>query len=428
MNGSAVDRAKSFDLLIVGAGMVGASLLCALLPVIREQGLKVAVVEAFALPESYSPDQYQLSYDARSTALSWGSSNILRKIGVWDQLRSAVTPIERIHVSDKGHFGSVRIKAADYGVEALGYVVENAWMGQVLLDQIKQQGVTFLCPAQVVELLPGSDVTQIVIEEQGKQLRIDAQLVVIADGGRSGLSEKMGMLVDKHDYQQQAIIANVTAQQPHNNVAYERFTSEGPIAMLPLYEHKEDQVAQSRCALVLTVDRSGVDDLMALSDSDFLEQLQQRFGFRLGRFLKVGERYAYPLSLRWAKDQFRPGLVVVGNAAHTLHPVAGQGFNLALRGVADLAALLGEAAQMGRPLGSADVLRQYSKLRQQDQEKTIRFTDGSVRLFSNNDLLLSRLRDFGLVTLDLLPVTKRLFAQQAMGFGQSALARTDWKN
>ncbi len=419
---------KHVDLLIVGAGMVGASLLCALQPAIRKQGLKVAVIEAFPLPDR-SGDLSQPSYDARSTALSWGSSNILRKIGVWDQLRSRVTPIERIHVSDKGHFGSVRMAADEYGVEALGYVVENSWLGQVLLRRIESQAnLNYYCPARVVDLQPGDDGALVVIEEQGKQRKIKARLAVIADGGRSGLTEKLAVQFDQHEYHQQAIIANVTVQQTHKNIAYERFTSDGPIALLPLLEEGVPVHDQRRCSLVLSVDKTRVDAVMAMNDGVFLDHLQQRFGYRLGRFEKVGERFSYPLSLQWAKQPYRPGVVMVGNAAHTLHPVAGQGFNLALRGVDELANLLIGALADGVSPGDAALLKQYAELRHKDQMQTIRFTDLTVRLFSNNDWLLSRLRDFGLVAMDLLPVSKMLFAHQAMGFKQSRSAYSRLEN
>lgn len=410
-----------FDVVIVGGGMVGASLACSLLPAIRQYGLKVAIVESFALRADNGELQYQPSYDARSTALSYGSRNIFKQLGIWDALRSHATPIERIHVSDQGRFGSTRLNAAEYDIEALGYVVENAWLGRVLLDHIAQsEAISYLCPASVTELKLKDARARILIEEAGSEKLIEAGLAVIADGGRSDVCQQLQIEMERHDYHQHAIIANVTTQKPHQNVAYERFTAQGPVALLPLYE---DQArAQNRMALVYTVSESDVEALMALDDASFLDQLQQRFGYRLGRFERIGQRVNYPLALQWAKQQVRPGLVVMGNAAHTLHPVAGQGFNLALRGVAELATLLYRGTAEGQALGSSDLLQSYSEQRQADQRNTIRFSDQTMRLFSNDDLLLRNLRDIGLVALDLLPPARKLFAQQAMGFNKSSLS------
>lgn len=409
-----------FDLVIIGGGMVGASLACSLLPAVRQHGLKVAIVESHALRAANGELQYQPSYDSRSTALSYGSRNIFKQLGLWDQLSSHVTPIERIHVSDQGRFGSTRLNAAEYDIEALGYVVENAWLGQVLLEHIEQsEAISYFCPASVTELKLKDSRARIVIEEAGGEKLIEAELAVIADGGRSDVCRQLHIDMERHDYHQHAIIANVTAQKPHQNVAYERFTAQGPVALLPLFE---DQVqTQNRLALVYTVDEADVETLMALDDASFLDQLQQRFGYRLGRFERIGQRANYPLALQWAKQQVRPGLVVMGNAAHTLHPVAGQGFNLALRGVAELTGVLHQGKAEGEALGSIDLLQSYLEQRLADQKKTIQFSDQTMRLFSNDDLLLRNLRDIGLVALDLLAPARKLFAQQAMGFNKSSL-------
>lgn len=416
-----------FDLVIVGGGMVGASLLCALSPLVSQYGLRVAIIEAFPLSvqasAANSVDQakrsYQPSYDARSTALSWGSRNIMKRMGLWEKLVEQATPIERIHVSDRGHFGAVRMSAQDYAVGALGYVVENGWLGQVLLESIEQmQGVNLICPAQVTRVDNLSNGARISFEQDGLSQSIEAALLVIADGGRSELCQQLKVELEQHDYRQHAIIANVTSQKAHQNVAYERFTSAGPLALLPLHESGKRASEQNRSALVLSVGADEVDVLMALDDQGFLEQLQKKFGYRLGRFEQVGERCSYPLTLHRAKHQIRNGIVIMGNAAHTLHPVAGQGFNLALRGVAALTETIREACAQNERLGSIEVLQRYLARCDSDQKQTITFSNQMIKLFSNDDFLLSHLRDLGLVALDCAPLAKKLFAQKAMGFSR----------
>lgn len=406
--------------------MVGASLLCALLPLVERHRLRVAVIEAVplyaqaALNGGAVADGYQPSYDARSTALSWGSRNIFERLGLWPALLQRATPIKQIHVSDRGHFGVVRMNAADYDLDALGYVVENGWLGQVLLGAVSSApAIRYFCPAVVTKIDTVAGESQLCLEMEEATQRLSAGLVVVADGGRSELSSQLQLNVEQRDYRQQAIIANLTAQQPHRNVAYERFTQDGPLALLPLNEIDRRDGEQNRCALVFTVPDANVDELMGLDEQRFLATVQEKFGYRLGRLQRVGERYSYPLRLQRVSDQVRPGLVVMGNAAHTLHPVAGQGFNLALRGVADLASAIARACEQGQAPGALPVLQDYLRMRKADQRQTIAFSDRMIRLFSNNDLLLSSLRDLGLVALDTIPVAKKLFAQQAMGFSPS---------
>ena len=243
---------------------------------------------------------------------------------------------------------------------------------------------------------------------------LSTQLVVIADGGHSPLCQQLGIEQQQQPYQQLAIIANVTLGQAHQGVAYERFTPEGPLAMLPMMDTAE---GLPRSALVLTGAVEQAETWLALDDAGFLELVQQRFGYRLGHLQAVGKRNHYELALVEASEQVRPGVVVVGNAAHTLHPVAGQGFNLALRGVAGLAEHIGQAYGAGDDIGALAGLLQYLDTRQADQRKIIEFSDLAMKLFANNDLLLSTVRDMGLVTLDLFAEPRKLFARQAMGLG-----------
>jgi len=411
----------TFDVVIIGGGMVGASLASALLPAIREHGLSVALIETFALPEGADEELYQPSYDDRSTALSYGSRCLLQQLGVWGKLSEHVTPIEHIHVSDKGRFGAARLHANEHGIDALGYVVENAWLGRVLLQQLNDNAaVHCISPASVTGLkdtvdAEGQHYQQLTVQHKNSSQLLNARLAVVADGGRSQVCQQLGLETQKSDYQQHAIIANVSAELTHGNVAYERFTPLGPVALLPL--HEPGAVVQNRSALVFTTAAEHVEQLMALDEQSFLAELQHRFGYRVGAFTAIGKRDSYPLVLQRVKEQVRPGLVVIGNAAHTLHPVAGQGFNLALRGLMALAHSLNEAAAIGQNPGDLALLRAYLSRQQIDQDKTITFTDQLLKLFGSQNALLKKVRGRGLLALEFFNPAKQLFARQAMGLG-----------
>ena len=404
-----------YDIIIIGGGMVGASLAVAL----KNTSLKIAVIEQFPASkgDSAKGTGFQPSYDARSTAISWGSRLIYQRLGLWEQLSEHVTPIKKIHVSDKGQFGAARLNAKEYNVAALGYVVPNEWIGVTLTSALKSlDNVDFICPAKVLDITRAVNTTQITFSKPDVDAvsTISANLVVIADGGRSETCQKLGIEMRVESYGQHALIANVTTSKYHDHEAYERFTESGPMAMLPL---GETDTTDSRCALVWTLPEQEVDTVMSLSDDEFIAQLQDRFGYRLGKILNVGERFNYPLKLSQATEQVRSGIVVVGNAAHALHPVAGQGYNLSLRGVVALAELVKQAAEKGEDIGALSVLLPYMNERYADQDKTILFSDKVTRLFGDTHTGVGVLRDMGLIGLDILPAAKRLFARQAMGIG-----------
>lgn len=407
-----------YDLVIVGGGMVGASLACALLPVAEQLKLRVAVIEAEAMPAPGEP-VFQPSYDARSTALAYGIRAPFERMGIWNSLVEHLTPIEQIHVSDRGRFGVTRLDAHREQVPALGYVVENHWLGQVLLSRIGQHGapwIDFISPAQVDDLYNRVEGSEVRISGEQGERTLKAGLVVIADGGRSALREKLGIGYSQSSYEQHALVANVSLDRPHAGIAYERFTDTGPIALLP----GEDLDGQARCGLVWTLPEARVDEVLALDDSAFLHTLQDRFGYRAGRFERVGERFHYPLKLVLAEEQVRAGLVVLGNAAHALHPIAGQGFNLAFRGVAALADLIIERQREGLPLGDLHALQSFEAARRSDQFRTIQFSDRTMKLFTSGQPGLALLRDMGLVALDRCPLGKTLLARAAMGLDQAA--------
>lgn len=390
------------QLAIIGGGLVGASLALALQEGAKARGWKITLIEPFAPGDSYQP-----SYDARSSALSFGTRQIYERLGLWQAIARRAEPILQIHVSDRGRFGAARLAAIEEGVPALGYVVENAWLGQCLWQALDAEVVSWRCPAEVVRMEPLADGYRLSLNDE---TQLDCDLAVLADGGRSGLREQLGIGVKRNPYGQTALIANVSPMEAHRGQAFERFTDEGPMALLPL--------AENRCALVWTRPGKDAERLSRLDDRAFLAELQEAFGYRLGAFGQVGARHLYPLTLVEAEEQVRANLVVLGNAAHSLHPIAGQGYNLSLRDTVALAeTLLASTA----PLGDFATLQGYLDSQRLDQDLTVGFSDQVTRLFSNKEPLLATGRNLGLLGLDLLPPAKRWFARQAMGLGTRPL-------
>ncbi|QOR37081.1 2-octaprenyl-6-methoxyphenyl hydroxylase [Billgrantia diversa] len=398
-----VETGRQVDIAIVGGGLVGASLACALAPLIERHGLTVAVIETAPILDSTAAP-WQPSFDARSSAIAQGSAERFRAMGLWPTMAEQAAPILRIHVSERGRLGVTRLTAAELDKTALGYVIPNAWMGRVLHRRLAELPLDWHCPASVETIVPEAEGYRLALSN-GCTLR--AGLTVLADGGRSGLKEQLGIGSDSAPYDQVALIANVEMSQPHDGVAYERFTREGPIALLPL--------TGQQMTLIWTHTAGREKARLALGDGDFLTELQRAFGDRAGRFRRVGSRHAYPLTLVTARETIRPGLAVLGNAAHSLHPVAGQGFNLALRGVTDLVAALEQALASGESLGGMLALRDFEARRIVDRHQVIRFSDGLVRLFGVDNGLLAHARAAGLVGLNLIGPLRRGLARRAMG-------------
>lgn len=395
------------DVLIVGGGMVGASLACAL----ARLPLRVMVIDGTPLRSPAQP-----SYDDRSIALAYGSSRIFSAMGLWESMVLRAAPIRRIHISDRGRFGVARLDAAEQRVDALGYVLETRVLGRVLQERIgAATNVEFLCPAQLTALEVGQTAATARIHTEHGERCVRAALVVGADGAGSSVRQQLGIAVRRWDYGQTAIIANISTEKSHDHVAYERFTDTGPLALLPLHPADGEPATSGRCSLVWTARDAQVDALMALDEAGFLRALQDRFGYRLGRMIRAGERHAYPLALVRARTHVHARVALIGNAAHTLHPVAGQGFNLGIRDVAVLAELLADAARQGSDVGAAALLQRYAHWRRRDHSAMIAFTDGLARLFSNPLMPVAVARDLGLLAVDLLPPLRQFLARRTMG-------------
>jgi 2-octaprenyl-6-methoxyphenol hydroxylase len=388
-----------YDILIAGGGMVGASLARALADV----GLRIAVVEPVSAGAEVQP-----SYDDRVIALSWGSRLILQGIGCWDMIRDQAEPIRRIHISDRGRFGFTHLDHAKERVPALGYVVAAKAIGAGLLQGIgDREGLDWLSPANIRDFQVDDQAVRLDLDVGGAARAVTARLLVAADGAGSPIRQALGVPVREWQYGHTAVIANVTPAKAHGGVAYERFTASGPLAMLPMTE--------GRCSMVWTQREAGVSGILAMQDGEFLARLQEQFGYRLGRFLKVGERAAYPLRLLRVREMVRPRVAIIGNAAHTLHPVSGQGLNLGLRDVALLADLLGRCAAEGGDPGSGALLGAYAAERGPDQRRVALITDLLARVFVNPLQPVQAARNCGMLALDLVPGLKHEVARQFMG-------------
>ncbi len=390
-----------YQVIIVGGGLVGASLAVAL----GQSDLRVAVVEATAPARDTASD-----YNERSIALAQGSQQIFAGLDLWPALEPGVCPIHTIHISERGQCGFSRLRREEEGVAALGYVAPARVLSEGLHARLAQlPNVDLLAPAQVNGFDLDGPVAQLELTHAGQAVSLTATMLVAADGAQSAIREQLGIATEQRDYGQTAVIANLTPEFDHQHVAYERFTDTGPMALLPMTE--------GRCALVWTVVSDQAEAVLQLDDETFLARLQDRFGYRLGYFQQVGQRHAFPLQLVRARESSRRRLALIGNAIHTLHPVAGQGFNLGLRDVAALAEVIVDAQRAGQDFGLPSILQRYTDWRLRDQQRVVNFTDGLVRLFSTSFLPLQLARNTGMLAFDLLPPAKRWFGKLAMGRG-----------
>jgi len=403
-------KTKDFDVIIVGGGLVGASLACALASANLKTVLKIAVIENYKFDDTQQP-----SFDSRTVALSYSSKEIFNSLGLWAAIENlGACAIKEIHISDRDHLGLSHLRASEQGANALGFVVENQYLGVALHQRIKTfDNIHLFCPVVVNTFSVNANSAEVEVTSKGKSLTLNAKLLVAADGGQSFIRDQANVKTTAKDYRQTAIITNVACDKPHNNIAYERFTDSGPLALLPLNDSSD---ISNRYSLVWTLKNNQLDHYLALDDESFLVALQQRFGDRAGRFIKTGKRLSYPLSLMQTKETVRARLAIIGNAAHMVHPVAGQGFNLGLRDVASLAQIVVDAQQQQNDIGDLYYLQQYASWRQRDLIQTTLTTDSLVRLFTTKFPPVVVARNMALLALDMLPGLKKQIGRQAMGF------------
>ena len=390
---------KNFDIVIVGSGMIGTSLALALAPL----DLNIAIIESVKAKTSKHP-----SFDDRSTALSRSTQRMLTAMDLWDQIIVASSPIKHIHVSDKGRFGFSHIDAKEQGVEALGYVVINRVLGEILNSSLlSKNNVSIFCPAQVQSINLSKDTIITKATSENDTFSLSSKLIVAADGANSSVREMMGIEVIKNDYAQRAVIGNLVTEKPLLNRAFERFTPQGPLAILP--------IVGDRAGFIWTVNENDASRITSLDDDSFLDEIQEEFGFRLGTFSHVGIRSNYPLVLSKASRLTVPRGVLVGNSAHGLHPVSGQGFNLGMRDVAALSECIADNLSRTNDPGNREILDRYASWRRADQKKLVYFTDSLVRLFGSLRTDLRVLRNIGMIGFDLIPGVRPIFAKHTMG-------------
>lgn len=393
---------QALDLVIAGGGMAGSLLAYVLLS--QNPGLKLAIVEQS--PELASGEQpSKASFDSRSIALAHGSVELLQQWGLWQELHQSGCAIEHIQISDRGHFGKTYLNATDHQLSALGQVIEVEAIGEVLWQKLKafttQGRLSWFYSDAIQALNPTTELQQVSLKSGAV---LHAKLLVIAEGGLSPSRSLAGFELKSDDYQQHALIANIGLSDSHQHKAFERFTPTGPLALLPL--------TRQRYSLVWTLTPEQAAQHLNQSDAAFLAALQQAAGHRAGVFKSVGQRVVYPLSLKRATEAARHRTVLLGNSLHNLHPIAGQGFNLAIRDIFSLSLLL---QKHQTDAGCYQLTKAYQQARLPDMQQVILYTDSLVRLFSNSSRLMALGRNTGLFALNLCPELKQVVANQAMG-------------
>ena len=396
------------EVIIVGGGMVGLSLALML----AKANIAVKLLEAIKYPnyDDVNLAPYHSSFDARNSALSRRSVQIYQELGLWNALQAHATPILEVHITEQGSFGKARLKAEQEKVESFGQVIENAWLGRVLLTEVRKQPLIELIDGvQVTSLTQDSDQALIEAIRGEEHLSLQAKLVIAADGRDSFCRKALGIGASEHDYDQVAIVTTVQTSKPHNHVGFERFSHLGPLALLPL-------PGEYRRSVVWPVKKGTEGEWLGdENDQHFLDALQETYGDRAGKFQKTGKRFSFPLSQVLAEKQAVGRVVLMGNAAHTIHPVAGQGFNLCMRDAYVLVRYLTEQLAQSDDIGQPSMLLAYEQARLTDQQRVIKFCDSVVRGFSNQNPILKFIRNTGLVAFDTIPGIKPLVANYAMG-------------
>jgi len=451
------NKRNTFDIIISGGGLSGSLMALSLADLKKADGslLSIAIVEATkptaterGEQETTPTESAQCNavnkesrvsgkdnstsslFDARVLALSHGSASYLKKMGVWQHLSSDACAIEKIDISDKGYYGKARIEAQEHGVLALGYVIEMALIGQAQLKELaSKNNIHWFTPDSIVDIhWQGSTLnsdelkasTEQVAVVLGSEQILHANLLLACDGVNSPCRKLAGIKTNHSDYQQVALITNVATKNSHQHKAFERFTKSGPIAMLPLAklssQSRIDVSGDSRCSLVWTMLPEQREEILALSDHDFKQTLEREFGSWLGEITHVGKRNVFPLVLLQAEQQTYHRMALIGNASHTIHPIAGQGFNLGLRDVQQMRELIEKSLQEQKDIGRFASLNEYAQKRQQDQKQVIQLTDSLVTLFSNDLMPLVAGRNVGLKVMNYFSPIKNTLVNKLMGY------------
>ncbi len=388
---------KMFDVIISGGAMAGATLALALDASFGGK-LRIAVVESCDFSTQTHP-----GFDARSIALSDGTVQILQAYQLWDAIQPYATPISRIHISDRGHAGMTDFEASRLGMSALGYVVELADVGQVYHRLLQERAaISLFCPATIQSVERSTDEIQVQLADQST---LRGKLLIAADGNTSTCCHQLGITSEVRDFEQVAVIANVELSQPHQGQAFERFTTSGPLALLPM--------SRQRMAMAWCIRPDSLAEMLAQDDDTFLAKLQQTFGWRLGKMNRVGTRAAYPLKLTYRTRAVSHRFAIIGNAAQTLHPIAGQGFNLGIR---DIATLVEEVRRYPNDVGCYAALSAFQQRRTPDRQKTMIMTSTLVHIFSNAWFPTVVGRNLGLMAIDNLPVLKQPLLTRTLGY------------
>jgi len=397
-----------FDIIIAGGGLSGAMAALSLAQLTQSSGkkLSIAIIEANPILTDTN-----LTFDSRVLALSHGSARYLKTIGVWPLLANDASPIDTIHVSDRGFYGKARITAQEHQVAALGYVIEMSLIGKALITQLKSlANISWFCPDTIENVQWQADYVEVLLASTES---IQGKLLLGCDGAQSACRQFANIQSTTKSYQQSALIANVNMTKAHNNRAFERFTATGPIAMLPLTDTSHDS---KRCSLVWTLTPQQAHEFVALSDVEFKVALEQSFGSWLGGVEQVGRRDVFPLNLVQANEQVFHRMVLIGNASHAVHPIAGQGFNLGLRDVQQLTEVIKTALAKQQDIGQFSLLSDYAAQRKADHQQVISITDSLVTLFSNQLLPLVAGRNIGLKAMNYFKPLKNRLVNKLMGY------------
>jgi len=417
---------QHFDVVISGGGLSGSLMALSLLPLKNNQGkpLSIAIIEA--VNANASTKNGHSIFDDRVLALSHASAQYLKQLDAWPYIQTDAQPITDIHISDRGYYGKARIKSEDHltalhgKVDAVGYVVEMTKLGlaiqKTLADktaknnQVGTSKLTWFTPDSIEKIEWKSASVDLTLQSK---TQLSASLLVGCDGVNSICRKAANIQCYKTEYGQSALITNVSTKHAHQGVAYERFTENGPIAMLPMVKRAHES---SMSSLVWTLTPQQADEINSLSDSEFKVRLESAFGSWLGGIEKVGKRHTYPLSLVQAQEQIFHRMVLIGNASHTIHPIAGQGFNLGLRDVQGLAKIIEKTLSEQGDIGGFNRLTEYAASRKTDHEHIINLTDSLVTLFSNEYCPLVAGRNVALKVLNYVPAIKNTFVNKAMGY------------